>query len=1060
MDNEKFISPYIASQFPAHYRENYPQFVEFVKMYYAWLEQGDQAVGHARRLQEYRDIDETPEDYIVYFKTKYLPYIKFITEVDKRTLVKHVLDLYRSKGTERGVDLFFKLVYGVPADVYYPSTDLFRLSDNIWIKRNYLELGHIEIISQYIGKKIIGTRSGATAFAERFIQKKVGAKYINILFISNIVGNFMFNEKLTYEGIQDSETKRPKVIGSLSRLDVTTGSKDFRVGDVVTVSSENGYGALARVSNVYNTSGLVDFILEDGGWGYTQQVEGDPYLTGPTVYVSDKIMTVTDVTVDYTPNNPDEAPYVASPYFTLEKVYQPLANLDYKFDTSLQEVLVTKPASAWYSVGATLYQTDGDVNVNSAVGIIVSNSAINSTAQNLVIRVSVSDAALRDFTATSENFGNVILSTSSAVNSAVLATNTSTNIYSIEVGTVLTSYNSIGGVISTVEVVNNDIADAALKTANLFVYVISGDTEGNSYFWSPSNTFSINVEAVVDKTATGNVVGFSNTLTLFISNSTATFSAGQYLTQRRTYPGGYDISAKAKIAGVVGAANTFTVQVTDSTGVFRKNVNVHMQHANGVESGQQAYLRSYDGLLGVANITNDFVAVGNNKIYTLGWTLDANNDLIIYGSNSVANLVLLSSGKNATFNTSNTLAYAESYSLYTDFVGGNNELSVPYMNLNISNSTAFANSITLTFDYLGSNTFSNAIAVTGGTDDIDLGTNWYVCGIGLSDFTEIVSKNTTHIVVDPAPWTNASGSYYLTPTDGIEWAFPKNEAGTFQFIIDDVLNSINGYVGSITKLTAINPGEDYNLAPMVLIREPFTAGFNRKDYILTCNNTLGNFQLGEQIGQDNGARGLIKQIDTKPNGDKILYVRRQNLPIGESETGFITEFTMGGSIEGFATSTTSTIVGIDEDDSALGIGLNAVVSSNVITGNGVVGGLEILSSGFGFKNFENSTFVSEDGLRAGTAKVNLIRQGVTEGSYSDESSFLSSSKYLFDGDYYQEYSYDIKTSIPRESYFDNYNATMHMSGTKMFSTYVHVSENDVALSVSLPEGANLIANTV
>ena len=37
---------------------------------------------------------------------------------------------------------------------------------------------------------------------------------------------------------------------------------------------------------------------------------------------------------------------------------------------------------------------------------------------------------------------------------------------------------------------------------------------------------------------------------------------------------------------------------------------------------------------------------------------------------------------------------------------------------------------------------------------------------------------------------------------------------------------------------------------------------------------------------------------------------------------------------------------------------------------------------------------------------------------------------------------------------------MHMSGTKMFSTYVLVSENDVALNVSLPEGANLIANTV
>lgn len=1053
MDNEKLISPYIASQFPAHYRENYPQFVEFVKMYYAWLEQGDQAVGHARHLQEYRDIDETPEDYIIYFKTKYLPYVKFITEVDKRTLVKHVLDLYRSKGTERGVDLFFKLVYGVPADVYYPSTDLFRLSDNNWIKRNYLEVGHIELISQYTGKKIIGTRSGATAFAERFIQKKVGMKYINILFISNVVGDFMFNEKLTYEGLTDSDTKRPRVIGSLSRLDVTTGSKDFRVGDVVEVSSENGYGALARVSNVFNTSGLVDFTLEDGGWGYTQAVEGDQYLTGPVVYVSDKIMTIKDVTVDYISNNPDEAPYVASPYFTLEKVYQPLANLDYKFDTSRQEVLVNKPASAWYAVGATLYQTNG--SVNTSIGVVVSNSSINTSAQNLVIRTLVSNASLRDFTATSGNFGNLVLSTNSSVNSSVLTTNTSTNIYSIEVGTVLSSYNSTGGVISSVEVVNNDVSDITEKTANLFVYVISGNTETNSYFWGPSNTFSINVEAVVDKTATGNVVAFSNTLTMFISNTTAVFSADQFLTQRKTYTGGYDISARAKITGIVGAANTFTVQVVDSTGVFRKNVNVYMQYANGSESGETAYLKSYDGLLGVANIQNDFVYAGNNKIFTRGWTLDANSQLIIYGSNSVANLVLLSSGKNATFSTSNTLAYAESYSLYTDFLGANNEANVPYMDLNISNSTAFSNSLTLTFA-------ANVewLAVSGGTTDIDLGTEWYVCGTGLSDFTEIVSKNTTHIQVTPNTWSSSSGTYRLTPSTGIEWNFPLNEAGTFQFILEDVLNAINGYVGSITKLTAINPGEDYNLAPMVLIREPYTAGFAKKDYILTCNNTAGNFQLGEQIGQNNGARGLIKQIDAKPNGDRILYVRRQNLPIGDTVTGFITEFTMGGVIEGFTAGANSTIVGIDEDDSVLGIGLNAIVRDDVVTGNGVVSGLDILSSGFGFKNFENATFTSEDGMRIGTAKVNLIKQGATEGSYSDEASFLSSSKYLFDGDYYQEYSYDIKTSIPRDSYYDNYNATMHMSGTKMFSTYVLVSENDVALNVSLPEGANLIANTV
>lgn len=1057
MDNEKLVSPYIARQFPFHYRENYPQLVEFVKMYYTWLEQSDQAIGHARRLQEYRDIDETPEDYILYFKNKYLPYIKFITEVDKRTLIKHVLDLYRSKGTERGIDLFFKLVYGVPAEVYYPATDLFRLSDNLWVKRQYLEVGHLELIDGFIGKKIIGTRSRATAFAEKLVQKKVGDKYINVLFISNVVGDFRYNEKLTYEGLKESNKKKPRVLGSVTTLDVTSGSRDFSIGDVVSLSSNNGYGALARVANVFNTSGLIDFYLIDGGWGYTQAVEGEPLLSGPKVYVSDKIMTLENVVVDYVVNNPDNAPYRASPYFTLEKIYQPLANLDYKFDTSQQQVVVSKPGSVWYGVGDTIYQANS--TTNTAVGVIVTNSSINTSAQNLVVQTLRADINLANFSTSGEFFGNVIVSTNSSVNSAVLSVNTATDILTINVGTVLRSYNSTGGVIASVEVVNNEISNLAADEANLFVYLLSGNAESNTYFWAPSNTYSINVSAYVDRTATGNVVGFGNTLTLHISNAQSTFVPGQFLTQRRTYTGGYDISASGKIVSITGTANTFSVRVEEATGVFRRTVNVYMQFANGAESGNTAYLNSYDGFLGVANINNDFISFGNNRVFTEGWTLDGNGQMIIYGSNSVANLVMLSTGKNATFETSNTLSYAETYSLYTDFLAGNNESNIPYMNLNISNSTAFANSLTLTFDYLGSNTFSNSIAVTGGTADINLDSNWYVCGIGLSDFTEIISKNSSHIVVDPSPWTNASGSYYLTPVDGLEWDFPKDQSGTFQYVIDDVLGSINGYVGGITKLVAVNPGEDYNMAPLILVREPYTAGFNRKDYILTCNNTNGNFEVGEQITQNNGAVGLIKSIDVDDSGRDILYVRRQNLPIGDANTMMLTEFTLTGVISGRSSSANSTIVGINEDDSALGIGLNAVITANVVTGNGVVSALEVLASGFGFADKEGATFLSEDGLRAGTVKVNLIKQGVTDGSHQDEASFLSSSKYLFDGEYYQEFSYDIKTSIPRAQYESNYNRSMHVLGTKMFSTFVHVANNEIGINASIPEGANLIANT-
>lgn len=1043
MDNEKLVSPYVPAQFPFHYRENYPQLVEFVKMYYTWLEQSDQVIGHTRRLVEYRDVDETPEDYLKYFKDKYLPFIKFITDVDKRTLVKHVQDLYRSKGTERGIDLFFRLVYGVPAEVYYPGNDLFRLSDNSWIRKKYLEVSHSTMLRQFVGKKVIGTRSGATAFVEDFVTKKVGSTYVNLLFISTIEGDFKFNEKLTYDGLEVGNTKRPRVIGSLTSLDVTSGGRDFKVGDLVDINSNKGHGALGRVASVFNTTGLVDFTLVDGGWGYSQYAN---------VFVSEKILRVQNVAVDYAVNNPDEAPYVSSPFFTLEKLYQPLANLDYKFDTSLQNLLVTKPASSWYANSAVVYQVNS--TVNSAVGTIVSNSAVNSTAQNLVISVAKSNTQQIDFLVTSGDQSNLILGTNSSVNSVILSTNNSTNVLTIQVGTVLRSYNSTGGVISTVQIIDTQISNLQNRTANMYVHVVSGNAQLNTYFWAPSNTYSLNASAYVDKTATANVVGFGSNITMYVSNATTVFQKDQYITQRRTYPGGYDISAKARIDTIGGAGNTFTIELKEATGVFRRTVNVYMQTANGAESGHTAYLNSYDGYLAVVNIGNDFSSYGNNRVYTLGWSVDANNDIIIYGSNSVANAVTIYGGKNATFEVSNTFSYPETYSIFTDFVGGNNSSNQPYMNLTISNTTAFSNSLTLTFT-----AGVNSVAVSGGTADINLSTNWYVAGEGLSDFTEIISKNSTHIEVSPAPWnaSNATFNYRLTPVSGIAWGFPKNTGGTVQYIVNTVLASINGSVGGITKLEAENPGEDYSLPPVVLVKDPYISGFNVKDYIITYSVGSRNFVVGERITQVDGAVGLIEQIIPGASTN-ILYVKRLSLPLGN--TTLNTTFSMGEVITGVLTGANGTIVGIQEDDGALGLGLNAVISANVITGNGAVKTIDVLDSGFSFENNENATFISKDGLRAGTAKVSLLKQGITSGTFMDEASFLSNGKYLQDGEYYQEYSYDIKTSIARESYKDNFESTMHLAGTKMFSTFVHVAENDFRIEISLPESANLIANIV
>ena len=78
---EKYISPFIESQFPSFYREEGQNFIQFVKAYYEWMEQDGNPVGEARRIFDYRDIDNTPsnqiEDFLFHFQQKYLYGIPF-----------------------------------------------------------------------------------------------------------------------------------------------------------------------------------------------------------------------------------------------------------------------------------------------------------------------------------------------------------------------------------------------------------------------------------------------------------------------------------------------------------------------------------------------------------------------------------------------------------------------------------------------------------------------------------------------------------------------------------------------------------------------------------------------------------------------------------------------------------------------------------------------------------------------------------------------------------------------------------------------------------------------
>lgn len=267
---EKNISQFIESQFPALYREEGPILVAFVQSYFEWLEETDNINYKARRLFEYRDIDNTLDEYIVYFKNKYASNLPLDTAADKRLLIKNIHDLYKSKGSERSFEILFRSLYNKDVKIYYPGDDILRVSDGDWYEGKYLEItSFISDIQYYIGKKIIGVNSRASAIVENFSQRIANRKVVDVLEISNLKGTFDYGEQIyTSDTTSIIGVVVPKTVGSLSAIGVIDGGSNFNVGDILDVEGKGAKGK-AKVVSTTNQAGRVSFVLENGGSGYS-----------------------------------------------------------------------------------------------------------------------------------------------------------------------------------------------------------------------------------------------------------------------------------------------------------------------------------------------------------------------------------------------------------------------------------------------------------------------------------------------------------------------------------------------------------------------------------------------------------------------------------------------------------------------------------------------------------------------------------------------------------------------------------------------------------------------
>lgn len=940
----------------------------------------------ARNLMNYRDIDSTIDRFILQFKEKYLKNIQFDTATNKKLLVKNSLDLYRSKGTERSIDLFFKLVYGTDAQVYYPGDDLFRVSDGEWVLPRYIEITSTDRAIDYVGRQITGVTTGATAFVERYIKRRVKNSIVAILYISNIRGNFENGETLKTDKIYPDS---PKVVGSLNEVQVITGGKEFAIGDTVNFTTSKGDDGQARVTSVVNRTGVVDFLFNEGGFGYTVDAES---------IVSEKVIALSNVV---TSNTLDILRVVSggSGYANTDKivVVSPAVNATATVVTddlgAIAEVSVLNPGSGFL--------------VNSPTNILVTNATGGTTSGSLATFTANTRYQNSYFTYMElvvQPLANIVFESATA---------------DFANGESIFTYHVNNAIAGSGKIITAS-QDTGTTNGELFVSVVNGMFTNDSVIFSTGNTKTATANQTTDRTATGKVMGipsnaqFTVQSTLLLQPDTAIFQSdatGEI--------------ANAVIANAIATGGGLqTVDAVDIRGVFTPNLPIRLR-----ANTSTATLVSTSLNIGVYDITDAYYP--NNYVYT---TTTSTN----------AMLTSTSFGFGAGFSVQN-IGEVETIFLGTDLLASNNEewldgslvaqANQEFMTLPIANfaygfpKNPQGNSADIIYSCLNFDNFN--IGVIGGLTSIDPGAEYNVdpfvlvrepiiAAFGRNDYIMEI-ENPTRLFTPGERILQTSTTlqfYNLTVAD---------ESG---FVIGEKI-----YQGTLPSPTATGVITDIfpstNIIRVNQVTGTFATSTDVLSYISEAETNTTAVQLVEETAQ---AKGIVKS-----GNSSVLFVKR---------ISFNNTFQPGGLISGQNSDAEATIRSIIEDESVRQIGLNANVAANVVTANGTATTLQVIDSGFGYSNGAIVNFVSENGLRSGEARLIISGAGVGSGYYRSSKGFISADKFLHDSDYYQEYSYEVLSKLPFDKYSEIFKKVMHTSGTRVFGSVVLTEEANTVLRVA------------
>ena len=230
-------------------------------------------VNNVQQLTNFRDPDKVISNFLSNFRDEFLKTIPetLANGIDKRSLIKNIKSLYRMKGTQKGHELFFRILFNQVSETFYPREQMLRVSDGQWDTQKVLRaIASTGNTTNLVGRTITGKTTAATAVIESIKKFIIANREVSefILNINSMTGTFQIGEEITGTASDtDDFFIKATVTGIPGAKTITNDGNLYSTGDFLEVTG-GGTGADISISDI-GSGPVSEIVVDNPGSGYS-----------------------------------------------------------------------------------------------------------------------------------------------------------------------------------------------------------------------------------------------------------------------------------------------------------------------------------------------------------------------------------------------------------------------------------------------------------------------------------------------------------------------------------------------------------------------------------------------------------------------------------------------------------------------------------------------------------------------------------------------------------------------------------------------------------------------